>query len=284
MAERIDDDRAVLLTAMVRRDIVLHQVNERDEGMRRWIAERTWPSEGTVFDEDLRRDYQSWCAQHGYAEVRRNSLTWSLERAGHARRPWTQKPKARWRQYIGVRLRHSAEPRAADRTELLDFERRLAGNDRVLTDALLRREVAAVPALGAAAGRFHAVDLFVHDACATGSRHAAMIEDLHAAYASWCSHRTVASVPRRYFAELLADLGFPSAHGRVADIPPKFRWRAGTSGQIRLGLAIAPEDLSGRSINDGSNVFVPRTPASRAGSLTPIPPGAGAILAADQAF
>src|SRR3954451_13946304 len=56
VADRIEDERASLLDALVRKDIVLHRVNERDEGVRDWIANRTWPSEGTTFEKDLRDD------------------------------------------------------------------------------------------------------------------------------------------------------------------------------------------------------------------------------------
>ena len=243
VAERIDAERGALLTAMARREVVLHQVNERDEGVRRWIADRTWPSEGTTFAEELRRDYQSWCDRFGRAENTPNSLTWSLERAGYVRRPWTQKPKARWRQHVGVRLRPPGAPRAADRTELLDFEQRIAGTHPLLHEALLRREVVAVPAFGMAAGVHHGVDLFIDEVCVTGSGHASKTQDLHDAYARWCATRAVASVPRRYFAEILADLGFRCAIGRAASIPPRLRAHARASGrgysEIRLGLAMA---------------------------------------------
>lgn len=244
VAARIDDDRRGLLTGMVRKTVVLQQVNERNQGVRDWIAERTWPSEGTIFETDLRGDYESWCAEHGYTVVARNSFTWSLERAGHVRRPWTQKPKARWRQYIGVCLRPPNAPRAADRTSLLQFELAVAGEDPVVRDALLRREVVAVPALGLAAGEFHGVDLFVRDACRTGSGRADTIQALHSAYVRWCAERAVAAVPRKYFAELLTDLGFATARGRAADVPPDLRLHAqrstGGYGEIRLGLAHLP--------------------------------------------
>ena len=222
LADLVPLHRQGILEAVAERRVVIAR-SQCSDVMRAWIRDSLWPSAGAAFDVDLRAHHDAWAEARHLPPAPRNVFTRALERSGHPRRPNSAKPKAHWRMWLGVRLRGDGEPLATARSVLAPFEIRAVGRDTDLTGAVLAGEVAVVPSFGLAAATHHGVDIFVAEGCNVELRATSTTTILHHAYTDWCAGHDLPAIPRRYFGELLHNLGFvrpchaPWARGIVDD-------------------------------------------------------------------